>query len=702
MRAERLQSVVSQDSAWLLRQSQFQLLLQIVCKSEYPHTSRHRLTVTPVKENKEVEQAQNTEMSGTTASTDVSTNDINAEETDLTASLEAMLEGAAETTTQAETKIEEIPTVKYEPVQQVAETAQAVDITMSNTTAGPVTTLSPVLPHTADILAVAAAVDEPAGDSTMMDYIPPAPAPAGNDTQMADADANAAPEFEEDSDPYQSSSSDSSDDSSSEEDSDDEDAYQLLDPYEQARILMEEGGGSDDEGGKKGGSGGQLRTKNEVPEEVIPKPDVTITPDMKIEVLGDVEGIVENMVLIKGKTSGEYRVLESGSVLCLEDRSVIGVVSETLGRVEQPLYCVRFTNGEEVTKAGLSKGTTVYYSEQHSTYVFTQALKQYKGSDASNLHDEEVGDEEIEFSDDEAEMEHKRKIKQKKLERRGIKPGGRGDRAPHPLRQEQAYNPAFGISYDDEEDGPYKPLARPSGYASTVGQTEAPQEGVGHQGRRPSNATSERPSFGARGRGGGRGRGSDRGRGRGGADRGRGGFGHSAPPQPQHQYPPAPADAPKDPRKAPGYVAPPAAQYPAYPAYGQAPAPPAGQYQMPQYGAQQFMQYPPSPQGWVPPPPPPMAGQQGAYINPAFFAQMQQQMQAMHAQAGAGGQAWPPAPPVPQQYGGWQQPPQGQTTPPVPGQYGAPSPQQGQQPDQRAVQDAQEKLRLLKESMRQK
>lgn len=138
-------------------------------------------------------------------------------------------------------------------------------------------------------------------------------------------------EFELDSSPIQSSSEDDSDsdDSSSSGDSEGEDDYKLLDPEEQARILMEGDGGSDDEGGGKGakGSGGQLRTKNEVLEEVIPKPDVTITPDMRIEELGEVEAVVENILLIKAKTSGEYRVLESGSVLCLVNRSVIGVVS---------------------------------------------------------------------------------------------------------------------------------------------------------------------------------------------------------------------------------------------------------------------------------------------------------------------------------------------------------------------------------------
>jgi H/ACA ribonucleoprotein complex non-core subunit NAF1 len=505
------------------------------------------------------------------------------------------------------------------------------------------------------------------------------------DTAMLDANTeieeNQDPEWEVDSSPYESSSDSSdSDDSSSSEDSDGADAYKLLSPEEQARILMEGDGGSDDEGGasKGKGAGAQLRTKNEIPEEVIPKPDVTITPEMRIEELGNVESVVESIALIKAKTSGEYRVLESGSVLCLEDRSVIGVVAETLGRVQQPLYSVRFTNAGEIAEAGLAIGTKIFYSEQHSTYVFTQALKAFKGSDASNLHDEEVGDEEVEFSDDEAEAEHKKRLKQKKIERRGGRMQANGQpRDSHPLKQEQKpYDSAVGLSYDDgEDDGPYKPLARPAGFASNAGRAEAPQEGVGYNGRpnrggRDSNGPP-RESFG-----GGRGRGDrgDRGRGRGGdRGRGRGGFqdrrqeGHAQPPRSNGWTPPAQHSAsapniqqatgfnfaqqqPQQPAAPQGYnVQQP--QFPqSFPQFPQFPfnAPPQQQQQQQQqqqYNLQQFQQpYPQAnqqaPPAWNMVPPPQLPG--GSFINPAFFGQQQQQ-------AGGVPQWTPPQPPPPPQ-----------------------------------------------------
>ncbi|KAF1356283.1 Gar1/Naf1 RNA binding region-domain-containing protein, partial [Delphinella strobiligena] len=104
-----------------------------------------------------------------------------------------------------------------------------------------------------------------------------------------------------------------------------------------------EDAGEDDDGGQKVTNNHQVRTKNEKPDDIIPKPDVTVTPDMKITPLGNVENVVDTMILVKANTSGEYQVLEAGSVLCLENREVIGAVAETLGRVQEPLYVIAFT-----------------------------------------------------------------------------------------------------------------------------------------------------------------------------------------------------------------------------------------------------------------------------------------------------------------------------------------------------------------------
>lgn len=465
----------------------------------------------------------------------------------------------------------------------------------------------------------------------------PAEAPATNGAEAAqeeEDDDDEHPEWEIDSSPYESSSDDSSTDSS--DDSDDDEDYPILSPEEQARILMQAELGSDDEGDGKGKTGGHLRTANEMPEEAPPIPEVTITPEMKIVHLGQVEAIVENTLLITANTSGEYQVLEAGSLLCLENRSVAGVVSETLGRVENPLYAVRYPTAAAITERGLSKGTHVYYVEEHSTFVFTQPLKGLKGSDASNFHDEEIAEDEVEFSDDEAEAEYKRKLKQKRQEKKdsrnenGPARGRRNPPGPSKLGQSE-------LNYDDNpaDDG-YTPLARPKNLHEMMRQQEAPVEADGHSG--PSRNNS-----GFRGGGRGRGRGYDRG--------GRGGGGRGG--RPSHESAPHHQDRQQSyyqPQAQASHQSQPQPQPHAYPqtAY---PTNPQGAYALPQqfppFGAFQPQQPQAYGQGAMPTAPfnfqmpfqqayqQPNPYQQlpgNVHINPLFLAALQQQQQQQQQQ----------------------------------------------------------------------
>ena len=357
--------------------------------------------------------------------------------------------------------------------------------------------------------------------------------------ELAEANEdNEEAEFELDSSPLGSdSSSDESTDTTSSDDSDADD-YEMLSPAEQARRLMAEDGGSDDDGKGKGRKvvAEVPRTLNEKPDELVPKPTVAITEDMKIEELGLVENTVENLALIKANTSGEYQVLESGSLLCLQDRSVIGVVSETLGRVQQPYYSVRFTNSTAIAEAGIEKDTKIFYVVQHSTTVFTQPLKAFKGSDASNLHDEEVADDELEFSDDEAEAEHRRQIKQHRMAKRNVRegqpdgfsrgpeqrsggPGPRLNGGLHPVQEHPPNTAEAALNYDDadgpnidnndDEDGLYTPLKRPSNLHEILSGSAQPMNN--HASRGDTNRGRGDSRGAHRGRGDNRGRGGNRG-----------------------------------------------------------------------------------------------------------------------------------------------------------------------------------------------
>lgn len=434
------------------------------------------------------------------------------------------------------------------------------------------------------------------------------------------------PEWEADSSPYESSSDSSSSDDS-DDDSDDEKDYKVLGPEETARILMEMDGGSDDEGDGKGkGSGSLVRTKNELPESIIPRPDVEIKPEMEIIELGTIEHFVDNIAVIKANTTGEYEVLDTGSVLCLQDRTVIAALADVIAAVREPRYTAGFTDEEEIKSFGLEVGTKIFYPPAHANLGMTQALRVMKGTDASNWHDEEVAEDEVEFSDDEKEAEHKRQLKAKKRGARGGRDGGVSRGGRNDSVTGNASTPSNGLNYDDDDDddddGPYRPLPRPMGFGQSqpaLGGNETASGFSGHGGAYRGN----RGDFRGRGSRGRAGRGN-----RGGNTRN----GHSLPPRPQGQAGQGGAQ---------GYQQTPTRQYslppaPPMPIGGQPypvfpPPQPNGQ-QPPQPSNQQFpFAWPQNPQpGFYPPPPPQFTGQPGAngmYFNPNLLAVLQAQVQ---------------------------------------------------------------------------
>ncbi|KAF2487003.1 Gar1/Naf1 RNA binding region-domain-containing protein [Neohortaea acidophila] len=516
-------------------------------------------------------------------------------------------------------------------------------------------------------------------------------------------------EWQFDSSDGESSDSDSSsDDSSDDSDEGSEDGYEMLDAATAAKILMA-GEGDDEDGGRgKGASGDhQPRTTNEVKEETVQKPDVVVTEDMKITSLGKIDSIVDKMILVKAVTTGEYQVLEYGSVLCLADRKVIGAVADTIGRVQEPMYSVAFANQQEIEDAALQLGTEVFYVDSHSSFVFTQPLKNLKGTDASNIHDEEVGEDDLEFSDDEKEAEYKRMKKYAKKEGRDVMSRGafnearahQGSSFGAPghdsgytyVRTGDAPTQQYGgdINYDDEDvkDGHeireefYSPLKRPDNLSQLMAAGGPP---------RPPLRNFERGrgrGRGDRGRGDrGRGRG-DRGRGRGGFDQrgGRGGYGQDrggfgqdrgGPAQqsnhrgPAHSFPDRHNEHRQD--RGQHHSSPPQQQRPAS-------RPPHPTQQAPSPQTYQFNGY--NFQYGIPPAQPPVAQAAfynaqmpptGSYVNPAFFQGQQMQWSGQPQQSPQAQQRQPP------NYASWPQHPQmpGPPNAQHPSQaaaYGAPS-----------------------------
>jgi H/ACA ribonucleoprotein complex non-core subunit NAF1 len=482
--------------------------------------------------------------------------------------------------------------IKMQDQEPKTAEGQAPDVDMSTGNDAP----SPDVTHALEAALMLSHVAEPAEPTQNQD---------GGGTEQQQNAPNAQQEgeqeqaeWEADSSPYESSSDSSSSDSDSDDDSDEGGGYPLLGIEETARLLMAVDGDGDGDGdgtGKARGAGAALRTKNEIAEEVIPKPDVTITPEMKIERLGNIEFVVENTIVIKSHIPGEVQVLDSGSVLCKEDRTVIGALAEVLGNVRSPMYTVGFPTEDEVKELELVAGMPIYYSVEHAQYVFTQPLKEVKGTDASNLHDEELPPDEMEFSDDEKEAEYKRA---QKIKKRGGKAGrgGRDQSGANGHAQSSHQTPGGALNYDDDEDGPYKPLARPPGYGQggppslpplppkpETGFSQ-PRGGRGH-GQRGAHRGGRGDFRGRNQRGGGH-RGGDRRHGsRGGGSGTYQQFGRDGPASPQTGFSNNPPPPPQNPHLPP-------------PPFGAKPPTPVGQWPAP------HAPYVPPPTSYTPPVPP--------------------------------------------------------------------------------------------------
>ncbi|PWN38081.1 NAF1-domain-containing protein [Meira miltonrushii] len=265
-------------------------------------------------------------------------------------------------------------------------------------------------------------------------------------------DATQVPDSEEDDD---SNSDSSSDESSSSSDSLPSTGAGVRNGKRRGKVVMQTGydSGDDGEGGASGAGGRGPATKNEVIEPTVDVPPYTLVPEgIDIRSLGKIHSIVDSVVVVSqdtgkapgaqntngylvppvdrtgrvGEQEGEYSVLDTGSVLAFEDRNVLGVVFETFGSVQAPLYALRFASSAHVNLDQIQLGKPVFYVPNGSSYILTRALRAMgKGSDASNIWDEEVGDAEQEFSDDEAEAAFK---KNQKAKRSGNsdKDGGKG------------------------------------------------------------------------------------------------------------------------------------------------------------------------------------------------------------------------------------------------------------------------------------
>lgn len=70
----------------------------------------------------------------------------------------------------------------------------------------------------------------------------------------------------------------------------------------------------------------------------------------------------------------DAKVLDEGSVLCLEDRHLLGKIEEILGPVAEPLYFLRYA-GKQPMPENVCQGARVSCLLRFSTYLLDDDLQ---------------------------------------------------------------------------------------------------------------------------------------------------------------------------------------------------------------------------------------------------------------------------------------------------------------------------------------
>jgi H/ACA ribonucleoprotein complex non-core subunit NAF1 len=242
-------------------------------------------------------------------------------------------------------------------------------------------------------------------------------------------------------------------------------------PPAQGSVPMGEGGEEVDGGGEEdedeeeeeaeeeeeeGGGKAVLLTKNETPLTAVQVPDLppasAFEADLsKLAPAGTVlhvtrqdQAIVGHSassdasraqpVVIVVQASKGSPPLADGTVFCTSTGAPVGRVEDLFGPVTAPCYLLRSTTAVAL---GVTADSVLYHSTERADRIAPEAIAAAsgKGSDASNLYDEEVAASDAEYSDDEAEASARHAAKLGKRKGRHDDGGGadavarRGDMA---------------------------------------------------------------------------------------------------------------------------------------------------------------------------------------------------------------------------------------------------------------------------------
>jgi H/ACA ribonucleoprotein complex non-core subunit NAF1 len=183
-----------------------------------------------------------------------------------------------------------------------------------------------------------------------------------------------------------------------------------------------------------------FKTKNEVEEMDGTEPDIQeVGADEILQRIGEIFNIVGKSIIIKALPPSASpwspsQTLDSETLVVFDDRKVVGYVSflfmpshsvcfillvrignqiyDTFGPTSEPMYQVKIHPSSSLTETELYISRPIFHIPARSRFVF---INHDKGSDASNQNDEEPAEDELDFSDDETELKHRKKVNNRQV-----------------------------------------------------------------------------------------------------------------------------------------------------------------------------------------------------------------------------------------------------------------------------------------------
>ena len=133
---------------------------------------------------------------------------------------------------------------------------------------------------------------------------------------------------------------------------------------------------------------------------------------------GNVLNIVEGKILMKPQNiNSENKIINLDNIIFNKNKKPIGFIDDVMGQIDNPIYIIRIYPNLIDEKFKFNINEELYFCINRAQIINYDEIKnKHKGCDASNAFDEEVSSDDMDYSDDNEEIEAKKIRKAKQLQ----------------------------------------------------------------------------------------------------------------------------------------------------------------------------------------------------------------------------------------------------------------------------------------------